>query len=346
MTIGLPWGLALASGVNTYLPLFLMALFARFSHLVQVSPRFQWLISDQALVILGLLAAGEILAQKFPALDNVWDFLHTLLRPIAGALAAGATLSPDGTFEEVLGMLAGGTLAAAAHSAKSSVRLLSTSKTLGLGNPLLSLVEDISVVAGTLAAIYAPWVMLVVVIFFALVFTLLAPWLVRTLLYDLRILAGWFAWLWGKATRAPRPSGLHESLLDVHPGQLRALARQLQPDEELLGVLSGWKRSRWGPRRARLLVTTHRWLLVQRRWLRRPAVRPYPYRDVVMVRHRDTLLLTKLDVLTRQNESLTLHLPKSQSGFAALAGQRVREVPTSRQGAEPLAGASLASAAP
>jgi branched-subunit amino acid ABC-type transport system permease component len=55
--------------------------------------------------VLGILAACEILAQKFPVLDNVWDFVHTLLRPIAGALAAGATLTTDNAFQIVLAML-------------------------------------------------------------------------------------------------------------------------------------------------------------------------------------------------------------------------------------------------
>jgi hypothetical protein len=345
MSIGLPWGLALASGVNTYLPLFLMALFARFSHLVHVSPHFQWLISDEALVALGLLAACEILAQKFPALDNVWDLVHTLLRPLAGALAAGATLPAGGAFQQVLAMLVGGTLATAAHSAKSSVRLLSTSKTLGLGNPILSLIEDTLVVAGTLAAVYAPWLMLVVVLFFALIFTLVAPWLVRTLLYDLRILAGWFGWLWGKATHAPQPSDLRESLLEVNPSQLRALAGLLAPDEELLGALSGWKRSGWGPRRAWLLVAPDRWLLAQRRWLRKPAVQALWHRELVFVRTRNSLLVAKLELLTRQNESITLHLPKNQARFAALASDRICASAGSSSGAAPLTDTSLAPAA-
>src|SRR5512142_2445482 len=101
MLSGLPWGLAMASGVNTYLPLFLLAAFARYSHAVHLSPRFQFLTSDQALIVLGAMAACEILAQKFPGLDNVWDFLHTLLRPLAGAIAAGATLTTNNSFEMI-----------------------------------------------------------------------------------------------------------------------------------------------------------------------------------------------------------------------------------------------------
>ena len=133
MISGLPWGLALSSGVNTYLPLFLLALFARFGHVVHLSPRFAWLDSDQAIFILGALALGEILAQKFPVLDNIWDFLHTLLRPIAGALATGATVNTNNALEITLAMVMGGTLAAAAHSTKSGLRLMSTSKSLWHG---------------------------------------------------------------------------------------------------------------------------------------------------------------------------------------------------------------------
>ena len=122
MSFGLPMGLALTSGVNTYLPLFTLALLARFSQAVHVSPRFQWLLSDPALAILGILAVCEILAQKFPGLDNVWDLVHTLLRPVAGALVAGATLFDDQKFEMMSVMLIGAALATAAHSAKAGVR--------------------------------------------------------------------------------------------------------------------------------------------------------------------------------------------------------------------------------
>ena len=80
------------------------------------SPRFEWLVSDQAIFILGALSVCEILAEKVPVLDNVWDFLHTLLRPLAGAVASGATLNTQNVFETIVAMAMGGGLAAAAHS--------------------------------------------------------------------------------------------------------------------------------------------------------------------------------------------------------------------------------------
>jgi len=316
--------LALASGVNTYLPLFAMTLFARFSGMVHVAPGFQWLISDEAIVILGVLCACEILADKFPVVDHAWDFVHTLLRPVAGALAAGATVKADDVPALVLTMLTGATLATAAHTAKSSVRLMSTSKSLGIANPLLSLVEDVVVVGGTLLSVYAPWVMLGIVVVFAVVFALVGPWLVRTLWFDLRIVASWLSWLMGRIFQARQPSALRESLLDLAPDRLRRVSAHLDSGEELLGALSGWKRSR-GPRRCWLLVTPCRLLLIESRVFRRPRMVITPFGDVLAVRECNLGPFARLELLTRQNESWTIHLPKTQAIFGRMVAEKIRE---------------------
>jgi hypothetical protein len=340
-------GLALASGVNTYLPLFAMTLFARFSGMVYIAPRFQWLTSDEAIVILGILCACEILAQKFPVADNIWDFAHTLLRPVAGALAAGATLNAGDVPGLILVMLTGATLATAAHSAKSSLRLVSTSKSFGIANPILSLGEDAAVVGGTLLSVFAPWLMLGLVLIFAVVFALVGPWLGRTLWFDLQIVAGWLKWLVGRIFRAPLPSTLRESLLDLPPTRLRMLSAHLEPGEELLGALAGWKRSR-GPRRCWLLVAPRRLLFVERRVIRKHKVSVVAYSDLVAVRERNLGPYVKLGFLDCRHESFTLHLPKTQSPFATMAAGKIRELSNLSGPAHttPLAKSDLASVTP
>jgi hypothetical protein len=326
MTSGLPWGLALSSGVNTYLPLFLLALLARCGHVVHLSPRFSWLVSDQAIFILGLLAVCEVLAQKFPVLDNAWDFVHTLLRPLAGALAAGATLSTDSAAETLLALLMGGTLAAAAHSTKSSIRLMSTSKSFGTANFVISIGEDAAVLAGTLLSVYAPWVMLGVVLVFVLAFALVGPRLLRTLFFDVRILGGWLAWLFKRMLRVPSPTSLQESLLELGPGQLSNLGAPIEAGEELSGMLAGWERTRGGPRRTWLLLTSRRLLWVESRLFRKAKVRTLDYRDVSVARIRNLILFCRIDVLNRQCQGASLSLSKSQSRFAEMAAGRIREL--------------------
>lgn len=323
MVSGLPWGLALSSGVNTYLPLFLLALFGRYGHVIHVSARFEWLVSDQAIFILGLLALSEILAQKFPVLDNIWDFLHTFLRPVAGAVATGATLTTNNALEIVVAMLMGGTLAAAAHSTKSSLRLMSTTKSLGAANFVLSLGEDAAVLVATLLSVYAPWVMLVIVILFILVFALLGPRILRTLALDLHIAGSALGWLFRWVFRRKFPTGLKESLLDIAPGQLEELTARLEPREELHGALHGWKRSAGGPRRTWVLLTSRRLLWIESRLFHKPRVQSLTYGEISLARHRNLILFSRAEVLTQRNETFSLTVEKGQIGYAGMAVQMI-----------------------
>jgi hypothetical protein len=323
MISGLPWGLALSSGVNTYLPLFLLALFARFGHVIHLSPRFAWLASDQAIFILGALALCEILAQKFPVLDNVWDFLHTLLRPLAGALATGATLNTNNTAEIVLAMLIGGTLAAAAHSTKSSVRLMSTSKSYGTANFAISLGEDAGVLTTTLLSVYAPWVMLVIVIIFVVLFVFFGPRILRTLAFDLGIagsaLGGIFRWVFRRKFQA----NLKESLLEVAPERLAEFTLLLERNEELLGALPGWKRSPGGPRRTWVLLTSRRMLWIESRLFRKSKAQSLDYSEIVLARRRNMFLYARAEFLTQQHENFTLTVANGQIRFAEMAVQMI-----------------------
>ncbi len=323
MFSGLPWGLALSSGVNTYLPLFLLALFARFGHVIHVSSRFTWLVSDQAIFILGLLALCEILAQKFPVLNNLWDFLHTLLRPLAGAVAAGATLSTNNTFEIAVAMLMGGALAAAAHSTKSSLRLMSTSKSFGAANFAMSLGEDAGVLTATLLSVYAPYVMLAIVIIFVVLFAFLGPRILRTLVFDLSIagsaLAGLFRWVF----RRKYPTDLKESLLDIAPERLGKFTVLLEPHEELHGALPGWKRSQGGPRRTWVLLTSRRLLWIESRLFGNSKVQSLDYCEISMARHRNMILFSRAEILTQGNETLSLAIEKGHIPYAKMAVQMI-----------------------
>ncbi len=326
MISGLPWGLALSSGVNTYLPLFLLALFARFGHVVHLSPRFAWLASDQAIFILGGLALCEILAQKFPVLDNTWDFLHTLLRPLAGALATGATLNTQNPAEIALAMLMGGTLAAAAHSTKSSLRLMSTSKSFGTANFVISLGEDAGVISTTLLSVYAPWVMLAIVIIFVILFVFLGPRILRTLAFDLSIarsaLGGILRWIF----RHQRPTTLKESLLEIEPERLESFTHLLEKNEEFMGVLTGWKRSAGGPRRVWVLLTSRRLLWIEPRLFRNSRAQSLDYREISLARHRNLLLCSRAELLTERHENFTLTVTNKHIRFAEMAVQVISQL--------------------
>ena len=326
MSIGLPMGLAMASGLNTYLPLLLLSLLARFGNVAHVSSKFQWLVSDQTIIVLSILVVCEVLADKFPGLDHVWDFIHTLLRPVAGALAAGATVSTDNILETALVMLLGGSLATAAHTAKATVRIASTTKSLGFANPILSIVEDITSLVATLVAVYAPWLMAVIGVLFIVTILLLGPPLWRTLRFNLGTLGGGLRWCARKILGAPSPQDLSTSVLEIAPRQLRRLRASLANGEELLGALQGWRRTGWGPRRTWLLITSLQMVLADRRFPGRIRTQVIPYSDAQVIRERASILVSRLEILTRQKQDVILLLPKTQAVFAKLAARKISEL--------------------
>ena len=195
---GLTYGLALASGVNAYFPLLAFAIAARWFHLYKVNPSFSFITQTWFMVALAILAVADLLADKIPGIDHIWDAIHTFIRPVAGAFVAAASdnrihVLPNTTYMGthimtmginlsltlIVVMLIGGVLALMTHVTKASTRIASTATTAGLLNIVLSIVEDIGVVLATLLSLFAPIVMFVVVILFVLIFLLLARRILR-----------------------------------------------------------------------------------------------------------------------------------------------------------------------
>src|SRR6266700_1584069 len=196
VAFGTPLGLAFASGLNAYLPMLAFAVSARWLHLYKVNPGFDFVTQTWFIAILVVLTILDFLADKIPIIDHTWDAIHTVVRPIAGAIVAAAassnalsgiqttsTTSLDGANSSYvtlsvisvaqLGILIvlviGGVLAALSHTAKATTRLFSTFTTAGLLNVVLSLAEDVMVLIVTLLAIFVPAVVLILLVLFLII---------------------------------------------------------------------------------------------------------------------------------------------------------------------------------
>jgi len=147
-------GLALAAcaGLRAFVPLLATGILARSGH-YQISPALEWLTATPALVALSVAALVELLADKIPALDHALDVAQTPVRATSGAIVAAAAFAPFPTWAAVLlGIAAGGATALSVHATKATVRAGSTVTTAGIGNPVLSLVEDGVCAAGSFLA--------------------------------------------------------------------------------------------------------------------------------------------------------------------------------------------------
>lgn len=149
-------GLASGSGLNAYLPLLVLALADRFTSVVELDAPWDILSSFWGLVILLLILPLELIPDKIPKVDHVSDLLHSALRPAAGAVAFMAIASQEEDFQMVLAFIFGLLIAGGIHWAKTSARPGITEMTRGVGNPIVSLLEDSLAIVFAVLAIFLP----------------------------------------------------------------------------------------------------------------------------------------------------------------------------------------------
>src|SRR5919197_6040889 len=184
-------GLACLAGLNLYLTVFATGLAIHF-HWIILAPQYQSLsVLGQPFVIAisGLLFLLEFLADKIPWIDSIWDAVHTIIRPIGGALLAIQVLGhPSPTMSIVIALLAGGT-SLVSHTAKAATRLTSNTSPEPFSNIALSVTED-AVVLGGLAFVYHnPIIALSIFALAIFCFFYFAPKILRAM--KLKI---WLAW--------------------------------------------------------------------------------------------------------------------------------------------------------
>ena len=199
ISFGTPFGLAFASGLNAYLPLLAYSLSVRWLHLYTVNSNLAFLTQNWCIAALIILTLLDFVADKIPLIDHAWDAIHTVIRPIAGALVAVASshyvsgpsipaiqfsplsatiftpLRAVNTIIPVTGVVLlviiviGGGLAMLSHITKSTTRLVSTVTTFGLLNIGLSVIEDVLVVVIILLSLFASTIMFILLILLVLI---------------------------------------------------------------------------------------------------------------------------------------------------------------------------------
>lgn len=144
MPVLLGLGLASATGLRTFLPLLMLAVAARFGLFgVELNDQMAWLGSLPAISALGIAAAFEFAGDKIPVVDHALNVVGAFTRPIAGALAAASVFAGlDPTTAAIAGVIVGAPTAFAFNAAQGGTRLASTVTTGGLGNPVLSFIDD------------------------------------------------------------------------------------------------------------------------------------------------------------------------------------------------------------
>ena len=163
------FGLSASAGLNAYIPLLTVALLARFTTLIKLSPPWDTLTSPWVIGLLFVLVLIEFFADKVPAVNHINDILQTFVRPVAGAIVFAASAQVISDVHPVMAMVAGILVAGSVHAVKSAaVRPAVTATTGGAGNVPVSILEDlISTVLSILSIVIPILIGMVVILFTA-----------------------------------------------------------------------------------------------------------------------------------------------------------------------------------
>jgi hypothetical protein len=165
--IGIAGSVSLLSGWRLYLCIVATGLAMRLGvlplpeHLASLGV----LANPWVIGIAGIAALAEFFADKVMWLDSLWDTVHTLVRPVGGALLALAIVDPSDPATQVIAFLLGGGASFLAHGGKASARAVVNTSPEPVSNILASSAEDVvtvgllwvayeyPVIAGAIAAV-------------------------------------------------------------------------------------------------------------------------------------------------------------------------------------------------
>lgn len=131
-----------ASGINAYAVVLLLGVFGATGVSDAVPESLQ---RPEVLVTAAVLFLCEAVADKIPYVDSVWDSVHTLIRPAAGAWVGAVLAGHSGSLNDVAAGLIGGSTALASHTVKAGTRMAINTSPEPFSNVVMSLAEDLGV---------------------------------------------------------------------------------------------------------------------------------------------------------------------------------------------------------
>ncbi|MFI9105244.1 DUF4126 domain-containing protein [Streptomyces fildesensis] len=142
-----------ASGINAYAVVFLLGLMGATGVTDEVPASLE---RPDVLIVAGVLFLCEAVADKIPFVDSAWDVVHTVIRPVAGAVVAALLAGQNGSLPELAAAAVGGSTALASHLVKAGTRIAVNTSPEPASNIVLSLAEDLGVSVIIVFALFHP----------------------------------------------------------------------------------------------------------------------------------------------------------------------------------------------
>lgn len=158
-TLGRTMGFSLAAGVNLYATVAILGLASRYGW-VQLPDQFKAFDNSWLIGAASVLYVVEFVADKVPWVDSIWDSVHTLIRPVGGALIAVASMGDQSPAVTGAIALLGGVVSASSHATKAGTRLAANTSPEPFSNWFLSLAGDAFVIGLSFIALQFPLIAL------------------------------------------------------------------------------------------------------------------------------------------------------------------------------------------
>lgn len=142
-----------ASGINAYAVVLLLGVFGATGLSDDVPESLQ---RPEILVTAGVLFLCEAVADKIPYVDSVWDSVHTVIRPVAGAWVGALLAGQSGSLSDLAAGAIGGSTALASHSVKAGTRMAINTSPEPFSNFVMSTAEDLGVAGILTFAMFHP----------------------------------------------------------------------------------------------------------------------------------------------------------------------------------------------
>lgn len=179
---------SLLSGWRLYLVTFLTGLAMKFGWLA-LPDQLRTLDVLSSNWVIGIAAVGalaEFFADKIAWVDSAWDAIHSVIRPVGGALLSAAIVDSADPAWQVASFLLGGGAAFVAHAGKAGARTLVNTSPEPVSNIVVSTAEDVT--TGGLLALAIAYPIAAAII--AAMLVALSIWLVVAARRALRRLLG------------------------------------------------------------------------------------------------------------------------------------------------------------
>lgn len=194
--------LGLTAGINLYLTILVVGLSMRFGWAPAAPSGLEALATLPVLIGAGVFYLIEFVADKIAFVDDLWDLIHTFIRPIGAVLIATASLT--GLDPAILGAVAGltgvslnvgvvgalvaGVTALVAHGGKAGTRVAVNvaSPAETVSNIVVSLIEDVAVALIAFLALRFPVAANVIAVTLLVLIVVFVPQLLRWAWFMLR----------------------------------------------------------------------------------------------------------------------------------------------------------------